>query len=151
MTELKLTDGMQLALEALQDFDGEPTLAQLNEGRETPISSGSLTALVRKELAESYDVEVEIMSVSKVQSYSLTGDEPTDEMKLTDGMRNAYSVLENIEGGATLAELNSVSETPIAVAHLTGLKRHGLATSEKVEVERPTVRKVKAYRLIPQV
>lgn len=142
-----LTEGMARALDLLRNYDGEPTLAELNEGLEVPVSSGHLTGLVRKGLVESYDVEREHNTVAKLKAYSLTGVEATEEMKLTDGMVNAMNLLSNVEGGATINDLREASETNVAIAHLTGLVRHGLATSEDVEVDRVAVRTVKAYRV----
>jgi hypothetical protein len=147
MAKVELTEGMARALELLRAYDGEPTLVELNEGLEQPVSSAHLTGLVRKGFVESYDVEREQNTVVTLKSYTLTGVEPTEEMKLTDGMVNAFNLLSNIEGGATLNDLKEVSETNVAVAHLTGLVRHGLATKEDVEVDRVLVRTVKAYRV----
>ncbi|MCF7806410.1 MAG: hypothetical protein K9M13_02040 [Simkaniaceae bacterium] len=142
-----LTDGMARALDLLRNYDGEPTLAELNEGLEVPVSSGHLTGLVRKELVESYDVEREQNTVAKLKAYTLTGNDIPEGVKLTDGMVNALELLKNVEGGATMNDLNEMSEVKVAVAHLTGLVRHGLATSEDVEVDRVTTKNVKAYRV----
>ena len=70
-----LSEGALKALEILQAADAPMTLAEMNEGLETPIASAHLTALKRRGLVESDKVEIEVVSTREVNAYSWTGEE----------------------------------------------------------------------------
>lgn len=67
-------------------------------------------------------------------------------IKLTDGTRNALDILK-ANDASTLSELNEVSETNIASAHLTSLIRNGLAEAVKVEVPVTRMVEINSYKL----
>ena len=67
--------------------------------------------------------------------------------KLTPGTMRALEVLQNQTEPMTLKQLNEGLEEPIAVAHLTALKRAELVTTEKVEVPVTRMEKVNTYVL----
>lgn len=64
---------------------------------------------------------------------------------LSPGALAALEILQAANGPMTLAEMNEGREDKIASAHLTALKRRGLVSSDKVEIEVVTVREVNAY------
>ena len=72
--QAKLTDGALRALEALRNAPADITMAELNETLETPIASAHLTALARRGLVSSIDVEREVVRIQKVKAYTLTED-----------------------------------------------------------------------------
>jgi DNA-binding transcriptional ArsR family regulator len=144
-TVAKLTEGALRALEALRGVEGSVTLAELNAGMEQPIGSAHLTALKTRGLIESIEVEREQVRPTKVNAYVAIEKDINPEDKLTEGMVNAYGILKGVEGAVTLAELNAGAETPVAVAHLTGLVRKGYASAEQVERTQTRIVKVGAY------
>ena len=72
--QAKLTEGALRALEALRNAEPGTTMAELNETLETPIASAHLTALARRGLVDSVDVERPVTRVQKVKAYTLTVD-----------------------------------------------------------------------------
>ena len=72
--QAKLTEGALRALEALRNAEPGITMAELNETLETPIASAHLTALARRGLVDSVDVERPVTRIQKVKSYTLTAD-----------------------------------------------------------------------------
>lgn len=65
--------------------------------------------------------------------------------KLTPGTVRALEILQAQEGPVTLQQLNEGLETPVAVAHLTALKRNGLVVTEQIEVPVTRMQKVNTY------
>jgi DNA-binding transcriptional ArsR family regulator len=145
--QAKLTEGALRALEALRGQGGYVTLAELNAGLEQPVGSAHLGALKARGLVETEQVEREQFRPTKVNAYVAIEKDVDAEDKLTAGMVSAYDVLKGIDGPATLAEMNVGLETPIAIAHLTGLVRKGYASAEQVEREQVRVVKVNSYIL----
>lgn len=73
MAEQKpLTEGTLRALEALRNAQPGSTLEEINATLEEPIASAHLTALKRRGLVESEDVEKEVVRIQKVKAYTLT-------------------------------------------------------------------------------
>jgi len=146
-TVAKLTEGALRALDALRGQEDFVTLAELNIGLEQPVGSAHLTALKTRGYVETQIVEKEQVRPTKVNAYSAIIKDVNPEDKLTVGMANAYAVISALDAPATLAEMNVGLETPIAVAHLTGLTRKGYAFAEQVEREQVRVVKVNSYKL----
>lgn len=70
-----LSPGAVQALEILKAADAPMTLAEMNEGLDTPIASAHLTALKRRGLVDSEKVEIEVVTVREVNAYSATGED----------------------------------------------------------------------------
>lgn len=68
---IKLTDGTRNALNVLRENDNA-TLNQLNEVADTKIVSAHLTSLVKNGLATAEKIEVPVMVMKLVNSYTLT-------------------------------------------------------------------------------
>jgi DNA-binding transcriptional ArsR family regulator len=146
-TVAKLTEGALRALDALRGQEDFVTLAELNVGLEQAVGSAHLTALKTRGLVDVIQVEREQIRPTKVNAYVAIEKDINAEDKLTEGMVNAYNVLKGIEGAVTLAQLNVGLETPVAVAHLTGLIRKGYASAEQVESVQTRIVKVNSYKL----
>ena len=71
------------------------------------------------------------------------------EAKLTEGSLRALEILQNATEPLTLAQMNEIAEEPVASAHVTALARRGFVSSEKVEVEVVSTRKVNSYSITP--
>ena len=67
-----LTEGALRALEALRSQAGPVTLNDLNATLSEPIASAHLTALKRRGLVETAEVEVPVTRMQKVNTYVLT-------------------------------------------------------------------------------
>jgi DNA-binding transcriptional ArsR family regulator len=67
-----LTEGAVRALEALKGASGPVTLNDINASISDPIASAHLTALKRRGLVETAEVEVPVTRMQKVNTYVLT-------------------------------------------------------------------------------
>ena len=66
---------------------------------------------------------------------------------LTEGAIRALESLKTMSEPVTLNQLNADSDSPIASAHLTSLKRRGLVETAEVEVPVTRMQKVNTYVL----
>jgi DNA-binding transcriptional ArsR family regulator len=69
-----LTEGAIRALTALREMSGPVTLNDLNAEVSEPVASAHLTALKRRGLVETAEVEVPVTRMQKVNTYVLTAD-----------------------------------------------------------------------------
>lgn len=60
------------------------------------------------------------------------------ELRLTDGSQRALEILKQASEPITMAQMNEVSDFPIASAHLTALTKNQLALAEKRDFVCPT-------------
>ena len=67
-----LTEGAVRALEALKVQEAPLTLNELNETMPEPVAAAHLTALKRRGLVETAEVEVPVTRMQKVNTYVLT-------------------------------------------------------------------------------
>jgi DNA-binding transcriptional ArsR family regulator len=69
-----LTEGAVRALNALKSAKSPMTLAQINDSLSEPVASAHLTALKRRGLVETSEVEVPVTRIQKVNTYVLSAD-----------------------------------------------------------------------------